>query len=174
VLSFFRDPEREVPCGTNHLLCTADGTVTHIDEVDEPSFLGGPARRISIFMSIFNVHVNRLPVDGRVAYRAYRRGQFINAMSGDSAHRNEANDLGIETEDPRMPRLLVRQIAGLIARRIVCVPAVGDPVRQGERFGMIKFSSRVEIYLPLATAFTPRVRIGEAVQAGTTILGDLA
>lgn len=174
VVSFFRDPEREVPTGDKLLLSPADGVVTHIDEVDEPSFIGGRARRISIFMSIFNVHVNRAPFPGAVEHLAYRKGDFLNAMRADSWHLNEANDMGLETGRPDLPRLLVRQIAGAIARRIVCDRKVGDRLARGERFGMIKFSSRVEVYLPAGAEVRILAKVGDAVRAGETVLGEVA
>ncbi len=172
ILYFFRDPERQGPSGQGLLLSPADGTVTHVDEVEEPSFISGRALRISIFMSIFSVHVNRAPCAGRVAHKAYRKGQFVNALSGDSSHLNEANDMGLETALERCPRILVRQIAGLIARRIVCDKSVGDDVAQGERYGMIKFSSRVEVFLPAESGLQLSVKAGDAVRGGLSVLGE--
>jgi phosphatidylserine decarboxylase len=151
----------------------ADGHVTHIEEAEEPAFLGGPALRISIFLSIFDVHLNRAPLDGRVAYVQYREGGFLNAMRSDSAASNEANDIGLETDEPRAPRVLVRQIAGLIARRIVCEAAPGASLRRGEVFGMIKFGSRTDLFLPRDSGLELRVKVGDAVRAGATVLGEL-
>jgi phosphatidylserine decarboxylase len=173
VISFFRDPKRELPEGEGLVLCPADGTVTAIDDIDEPDFIGGPARRVSIFMSIFNVHVNRAPFAGKVAYNKHRDGQFLNAMNSDSSHLNEANDMGLETGDRRMPKVKIRQVAGLIARRIVCDREVGDELARGEIFGMIKFSSRVELYIPGDTKIDLRVKVGDKVKAGATVIGEL-
>ena len=173
VLSFFRDPEREIPGAPGLIVSPADGVITHIDEVDQPTFIEGKALRVSIFMSIFNVHVNRAPCDGKVTFLQYRKGEFLNAMIEDSAHRNEANLMGLQTADPRMPRILVRQVAGLIARRIVCDCRQGDEFLRGQRFGMIKFSSRVEIFLPLETRIDLKVRVGQKVFAGSTVIGEL-
>ncbi len=173
VLSFFRDPEREIPGAPGLVVSPADGVVTHIDEVDQPAFIEGKALRVSIFMSIFNVHVNRAPCDGRVVYLQYRKGEFLNAMIADSAHRNEANLMGLETGYGRMPKILVRQVAGLIARRIVCDCREGDEFTRGQRFGMIKFSSRVEVFMPVATMIDLRVKVGQKVCAGSTIIGEL-
>ncbi|MBN2712505.1 MAG: phosphatidylserine decarboxylase family protein [Planctomycetes bacterium] len=173
VIYFFRDPVRQVPTGEGLLICPADGEVTHIDEVEEDQFIGGKAMRISIFMNIFSVHVNRAPFAGKVAHVKHRDGQFVNAMSGDSSHLNEANDMGIETGEARMPKVMVRQIAGLIARRIVCDRKVGDSLKAGEIFGMIKFSSRVEVFLPAETKLNLKVGVGDKVRAGLDILGEL-
>ena len=174
VVAFFRDPERAIPHGPGLVVSPADGVVTHIDEVDEPAFLGGRARRVSIFMSLFNVHVNRAPAAGTVVHRHHRPGQFLNAMSAESSIRNEAHDLGLALDAPAGERMLVRQIAGVIARRIVCVPAVGDHLARGERLGMVKFGSRLEVFVPAARAWTIRVQVGQPVRAGATVLGELA
>ncbi len=174
VLAFFRDPERPVPEGPGLVVSPADGMVTHIDEVDEPTFLGGRARRVSIFMSLFNVHVNRTPAAGTVLHRRHRPGQFLNAMNAESAERNEAHDLGLALDEPAGERMLVRQIAGVIARRIVCVPAIGDHLARGERLGMVKFGSRLEVFVPATREWTIRVRVGQPVRAGATVLGELA
>lgn len=173
VLYFFRDPRRRIPDDPAAFVAPADGVVTAIDEVEGPSFLGERALRISIFLSVLDVHLNRAPYTGRVVYLHHTPGRFVNAMRADSAELNERNDLGVETGDPRVPRYLVRQIAGLIARRIVCPVRVGQHLARGERFGMIKFGSRTDLYLPLRAGFRPSVRVGDTVRGGATILGRL-
>ncbi len=172
VVSFFRDPERTPPADENLLVSPADGTVTAVDEVDDPGGFGGRVVRVSIFLSIFNVHLNRAPFGGRVAEVRYRQGEFLNAMNADSAHRNEANDVLCQTDDPRLPRFLVRQVAGLIARRIVCTVGPGDALVRGQRFGMIKFSSRTDLFLPLG-AVKLHITPGQSVRAGQTVIGEL-
>jgi phosphatidylserine decarboxylase len=129
--------------------------------------MGGPALRISVFMNVFNVHVNRHPVDGTVALRGYRPGRFLNASLDKASADNEQMSLGVR--GVRGP-VLVRQIAGLIARRIVTDPAVGEPVRQGERLGLIRFGSRVDTFLP--PGVTPRVAVGDRTRAGVTVIAE--
>lgn len=174
IVSFFRDPERVTPGEAGLIISPADGVVSHIDEVEESDFIGGKAIRLSIFLSIFNVHLNRAPVAGRVIYSKYKKGEFVNAMRADSGHLNEYNDIGLEVDDSRMPRILIRQIAGLIARRIVCEAKKGDSLSRGERYGMIKFSSRTSIYLPIDTPISWQVKVGDPVRAGATVLGKLS
>ncbi|MCX7786366.1 MAG: phosphatidylserine decarboxylase [Spirochaetes bacterium] len=168
-LAFFRDPERQVPRDEKVLLSPADGTVTDITEVlDSP--LGVPALRIGIFLSVFNVHINRAPCAVRITRIEYRKGAFKNAMSPDSGKVNESNDVYMERlSDPKSP-LLVRQISGAIARRIVCSVSPGETLQQGERFGMIKFGSRTELYLPRENTVTVDVKVGDKVKAGLSSL----
>jgi len=165
-LFFFRDPEREIPAGDDLIVSPADGTVLGIDEVPDAPFLNGPAKRVSIFLSVFNVHINRSPIQGKVAYRQYRRGGFLPANMASASTGNEQNAVGIED---RGYRVLVKQIAGILARRIVCWKDTGDEVTKGERFGLIRFGSRTELYLPPSA--TIEVKPGEAVQGGSTIIG---
>lgn len=167
VVWFFRDPERTGPRGEGVVIAPADGRVVQVLEVDEPSFMGGKALRIAIFMNVFNVHVNRYPVTGKVTYRHYNPGKFINAAEDKASLDNEQASVGIEA-GPR--KVLVRQIAGLIARRIITYPVVGDSAAQGERFGIIRFGSRVDVYLPLGSA--PKVKVGDLTSAGTTVLAE--
>lgn len=168
-LSFFRDPERQVPKDEMVLLSPADGTVTDITEVPD-SPLGVPAFRIGIFLSIFNVHINRAPCTVKVTRIEYHKGAFKNAMSPESGRVNESNDVYMERlAEPRSP-LLVRQISGAIARRIVCAVSPGDSLQQGERFGMIKFGSRTELYLPNVPQATLEVKVGDKVKAGLSNL----
>jgi phosphatidylserine decarboxylase len=165
---FFRNPDRAGPRGPGLILAPADGKVVSVIEVDEPQFIGGRALRISVFMNVFNVHVNRYPVDGRIALRDYRPGTFVNAALDKASTDNEQMVLGIRND--RGP-VLVRQIAGLIARRIVTDGRVGDPTRQGERLGLIRFGSRVDTFLPVGAA-TPQVVVGQRTQAGITVIGE--
>ena len=169
VAYFFRDPERSGARGDQLIIAPADGKVVLIQEVDEPAFMGGRSRRVSIFMNVFNVHVNRYPVSGTVRYVKYNPGKFLNAAVEKSSLENEQMSVGIET--PR-GRILVRQIAGLIARRIVTYSKVGEKINQGERMGLIRFGSRVDVFLP--TDAKVRVKIGEMTVAGTSVVAELA
>jgi phosphatidylserine decarboxylase len=166
---FFRDPERTGPRGPNIVVAPADGKVLMITEVDEPRFIKGRATRVSIFMNVFNVHVNRYPVDGRVDFTWYNKGKFLNAAAEKSSLENEQMSVGVTT--PSGVRILTRQIAGLIARRIVTYSKVGDEAHQGERFGIIRFGSRVDVFIP--TTSVVRVKLGDITAAGTTELAEL-
>jgi phosphatidylserine decarboxylase len=168
VAYFFRDPERAGERGTHIVVAPADGKLIMITEVDEPAFVGGKATRLSIFMNVFNVHVNRYPVDGTVEYVHYNPGKFLNAAAEKSSIENEQSSVGIDTGSSR---ILVRQIAGLIARRIVTYSKKGDQVKQGERMGLIRFGSRVDVFLP--TDAKLRVQLGTLTTAGTTVLAEL-
>jgi phosphatidylserine decarboxylase len=166
---FFRDPARMIPTDPAALVSPADGTVTHMGEVEAPDFPGGRAFRISIFLSVFNVHVNRVPRTGRVVSVRYFRGCFLDARNVDCAVRNE--QLWLDLEEPATGRpVRVKQISGAIARRIVCWLKPGDEVQTGERYGMIKFGSRTELWLPAGEALDVRVRVGDKVQGGSTVL----
>lgn len=169
VFSFFRDPERVIPGDKNVLVSPADGKVTHIEEVAEPDFPGGRALRVSIFLSVFNVHVNRAPRASRIDKVVYYPGEFLDARHGDCARRNE--QLWIDMNDLATGRSMrVKQISGAIARRIVCWLKPGDVVAAGERFGMIKFGSRTDVLLPVDVNQEACVRVGEMVQGGSTVL----
>ena len=168
VAYFFRDPERMGERGTRVVTSPADGKVVLITEVDEPAFIHGRALRISIFMNVFNVHVNRYPVSGTVKYVQYNPGKFLNAAVEKSSLENEQRSVGIESGPYR---ILVRQIAGLIARRIVTYSREGERVEQGERMGLIRFGSRVDVFLPPDAAV--RVKIGDLTTAGTTVVAEL-
>lgn len=170
ILSFFRDPQRQSPDGANILLSPADGVVSDIATVDEQTFVGGKALRIGIFLNIFNVHINRMPCAARAESVTYRKGRFINAMNADSGRVNESNDIGLTRLEEPVDKLLVRQISGAIARRIVCEAQVGEEFAGGEKFGMIKFGSRTELYLPIRDEATCRVEVGDKVKAGLTVL----
>jgi phosphatidylserine decarboxylase len=168
VAYFFRDPERTGPRGERIVIAPADGKVVLISDVDEPAFMGGRARRVSIFMNVFNVHVNRYPVTGTVRYLHYNPGKFLNAAVEKSSLENEQMSVGIETSGGRV---LVRQIAGLVARRIVTYSKQGEHVDQGQRMGMIKFGSRVDVFLPLDVQL--RVKVGDMTLAGSTPIAEL-
>jgi phosphatidylserine decarboxylase len=168
-LAFFRDPERHIPADPAALLSPADGTVTHVGEIDDPDFPDGRAFRISIFLSVFNVHVNRIPRAGRVTAVRYFPGCFLDARREDCAARNE--QLWIDLSEVGSARQLrVKQISGAIARRIVCWLKPGDEPRAGERFGMIKFGSRTEVLIPSGEDIDVKVRTGDKVKGGATIL----
>jgi phosphatidylserine decarboxylase len=169
VIYFFRDPERGVPPGDKAILSPADGKVIQVQPCVEERFLQGPAIKISVFMSLFNVHVNRNPLSGRIADCAYSPGKFLRADLDRASAANEQNALLMETAEGA--RLMVVQIAGLIARRIVCWVKKGDSVVRGQRFGLIRFGSRLDIYLPRDTQL--QVRVGQKALAGQTILGHL-
>jgi phosphatidylserine decarboxylase len=168
VAYFFRDPERTGDRGASLIVSPADGKLIMITEVDEPTFIQGRAIRLSIFMNVFNVHVNRYPVDGVVKYIHYNKGKFFNAAAEKSSLENEQMSVGLETA---RHRLLVRQIAGLIARRIVTYSKLGETVKQGDRMGIIRFGSRVDVFLPLGS--TMRAKLGDVTTAGVTVLAVL-
>lgn len=164
---FFRDPERQTPREQDVVISPADGRVIGIDEVDESQFLHGRARRVSIFMSVWNVHVNRAPVEGVVEYVHYHRGRFHVASLPKASVENEQVIIGIASPQDK---ILVKQIAGILARRVVCYLREGQHVQRGERFGMIKFGSRLEVFLPLHAEI--KVRLQEKVRAGETIIAS--
>ncbi len=168
VAYFFRDPERTGDRGAQLVVAPADGRLIMMTEVDEPAFVQGRAFRMSIFMNVFNVHVNRYPVDGVVRYVQYNKGKFINAAAEKSSLENEQMSVGIESGQRR---ILVRQIAGLIARRIITYSKVGDVARQGDRMGIIKFGSRVDVFVPTDARILAKV--GDLTTAGTTVLAQL-
>lgn len=170
VLWFFRDPDRVVPRAEEVLISPADGTIVEISRVFEADYLKDDAIKIGIFMSIMDVHVNRMPYSGRVVYIKYKNGRFFDARLPEAAVSNEHNMLGIEIDNDR-GRIMIKQIAGRIARRIVCDCAIEQFIRRGERIGMIKFGSRVEVYIPEGINFSVAVKIGQKVRAGETILG---
>lgn len=164
---FFRNPKREIPDLQNVILAPADGRIVHVGEAQEGRFLKGPALKISIFMSIFDVHLNRAPVAGRLVERSYHPGRFRIASTEKASLDNEQNALLLETEDGM--RIVLVQIAGLIARRIVCYRKPGDRLKRGEIFGLIRFGSRVDLYLPQGVK--PTVRLGQHVRGGESIVG---
>ncbi len=169
-LMFFRDPERSCPDDSSLLLAPADGHITEIERVEENNFIGGPALRIGIFLSIFDAHINRAPCNVRIEKITYKKGKYLNAMNPQSGRLNESNDLDMTRTDSPKDKLIVRQISGAIARRIVCTTAEGQELAGGERFGMIKFGSRTELYLPVRENAKCLVKIGDKVKAGLTPL----
>lgn len=168
VLYFFRNPERTPPADSKAVIAPADGTVIVSERVAETP-LGCEALKISIFMSVFNVHVNRVPFDGRVLDVSYHRGKFFDARDGRASCENERNGIVLETAGG--VRIAFVQIAGLIARRIVCYPRVGELLKRGERYGLIRFGSRVDVYLPVDTEAL--VKIGDKTVAGETVLARI-
>jgi len=162
---FFRDPVREGPRGEDLIIAPADGVVVSVIPVDEPAFIGSTATRVSIFMNVVNVHVNRYPASGRLRYRRYSKGAFGHAMAEKASTTNEQCSIGIETS---RGRLLVRQIAGSVARRIVTDHPEGTEVRQGERMGMIRFGSRVDLFAP--RSIDVLVKEGDKTKAGLTVV----
>jgi len=170
VCFFFRDPERVIPEEEKAVVSPADGKVVEVSTVQESDFAAEKMLKISVFMSIFNVHVNRIPDDGRVADVIYYPGKFFSANLDKASRDNERNAVGLEINRGR--KLIVVQVAGLIARRIICKIRKGDRLSRGERFGMICFGSRLDVYLPPDTV--PAVSLGDKVLAGTSILGYLS
>ncbi len=167
VLNFFRDPERAIPQETLVVVSPGDGKVVEIVEEQDP-LLDKPYRRISIFLNVFNVHVQRIPVGGRIERIRYNKGKFLNAASHKASPDNEQNAVIIDTGQHK---ILVKQIAGLIARRIVCWAKEGDNYSLGQRFGLIRFGSRVDLFLPLDA--TLEVSLGDHVSGGRSIIGYL-
>ena len=166
---FFRDPERRIPVDPNALLSPADGTITHVGVVDDPDFPGGRAFRISIFLSVFNVHMNRIPRNARVVGLRYIPGRFLDARDPECAQKNE--QLWIDLEEPDSLRFLrVKQISGAIARRIVCWLKLNERVQAGERFGMIKFGSRTDVLMAASESIEVLAQIGHRVRGGSTVL----
>jgi phosphatidylserine decarboxylase len=170
VVFFFRDPSRRVPAERGTFVSPADGKLVEITELDHDDYIGGPCLRIGIFLSIFNVHINRVPARSRVIELRYTPGKFLNALSPRSALENENMWIALEEVDEPHRRYIVRQISGAIARRIVCDLKPGEIVERGHKFGMIKLGSRTELILPLADGLYIAANLGESVKAGSTIL----
>jgi len=167
-IAFFRDPERAAPADPDLIVAAADGTVTDIIELEETEVLRTKVRRVGIFLSIFDVHTNRAPIDGRIVYCQHREGLCLDARHSDCSRKNESITWAFE--NPRAT-IVVRQLTGAIARRIVAWAKTGDEVKKGERFGMIRFGSRTELYLPLEAEVL--VKIGDHVFGGSTIIARL-
>ena len=170
---FFRDPKRVTPVQDGLIISPADGVVSLIEKAAPPAELGMSDQaltRVSVFMSVFNCHVNRAPIGGKIVSIAYRPGKFFNASLDKASSDNERNSLCIEMEDGR--QIAVVQIAGLVARRIVCFSFEGDAIQTGERFGLIRFGSRLDVYLP--EGVQPQVCLGQTMIAGETMIADLA
>jgi len=168
VLAFFRDPYRTIPQDKNVLLAPADGRITDIRIVPEDGFITGPALRIGIFLSIFDVHINRAPCNVRVDKISYKKGKYKNAANPQSGRVNESNDLNLTRTNSPNDKLVVRQISGAIARRIVCQVRAGQKLTGGEKFGMIKFGSRTELYVSADEKAKCLVKVGDKVKAGLT------
>ena len=166
--NFFRDPERTPPVGENLVLAPADGKIIGLRQLEEKEFLGSRATMVSIFMSPLNVHVNRNPIGGKVKHLRYVKGEYFAAFEDKASEKNEQMVIGIE--GPR-GRVLFKQIAGFVARRIVCTLKMDDTVKAGERFGMIKFGSRVDVFVPASAVV--RAKVGDVTVAGETVLAEL-
>ncbi len=169
MLQFFRDPPRRVPDATDAIICPADGKVIALGEVEDP-YLKRPARRVSVFMNVFNVHSNRSPVAGKIMERWYSRGKFVNAALDKASLDNERNALWIRTDDDQ--DIVVVQVAGLIARRILCYVQPGARIARGERYGFIRFGSRVDVYLPRDTQF--EISLGDKVKGAADVIARFA
>lgn len=168
-LAFFRDPDRAVPADARSVVAAADGVVADIVEIEEPDVVKTQMRRIGIFLSVFDVHTNRAPVEGRITYRQHRQGLCLDARRQDCSEKNESMTWAFQNA---RTTLVVRQLTGAIARRIVGWSKVGDELKKGERFGMIRFGSRTEVYLPLTA--TVVVKVGDRVAGGSTVIARLA
>ena len=166
--AFFRDPDRLVPHEPDLVVAPADGKITDIIDIDEDQLLKTKTRRVGIFLSVFDVHTNRAPIDGRVIYRQHREGLCLDARRPECSEKNESMTWGFQNSNVT---IVVRQITGAIARRIVAWSQVGDELRKGDRFGMIRFGSRTELYLPLNADI--RVTVGDHVLGGSTIIARL-
>ncbi len=164
---FFRDPDRATPQGDNLIVAPADGTIVKIEEVEEPDYFQGKVQKVSIFLSVFNVHVNRFPVSGKVDLVDYKKGRFVAAFADDASHANEQSIIGINSPKGKV---LFKQIAGLIARRIIYHVQKGDDVKGGARFGLIRYGSRVDMFFPLDVKL--HVRLKDKVRCGSTVIGE--
>ena len=170
-LYFFRDPTPHVPAGMELVVSPAHGKVDAIDNVNEPLFMGGECQRVSVFLSVFNVHVQNAPVSGKITFFKYSLGQFLNALKSESATHNENVLLGFETTAPPGVKVGVRLIAGVIARRIVPFVQQNEEVNRGDRISLIQFGSRADVYLPLTAKV--KVKLGDHVVGGETIMATL-
>jgi phosphatidylserine decarboxylase len=167
---FFRNPSRDIPQDPGLVVSPADGKVVAVEEVAHDEFIGGPAVVIGIFLSVFNVHINRVPVAGRIIGLQYRKGKFLNALRAASARENEQMIIQLEEDGIPHRRIIVRQIAGAIARRIVCWVAPGERLDRGSQFGMIKLGSRTELVLPQEEGLSVLVSVGDRVRAGSSVV----
>jgi phosphatidylserine decarboxylase len=167
---FFRDPKRTIPEGPNLIVAPADGVVTDVTPLPDYAFIGQPSVRVGIFLSVLNVHINRAPYAGRVVETHYQPGEFVNAQRADCAERNEFMWIGLEDPEKPQRRFAVRQVSGMLARKIVCTLRPGSTIPRGEKFGMIKLGSRTEVILP-ADEVLVHVRPGDKVRAGSDIIG---
>jgi len=172
VVYFFRDPPRKIPTDPGLLVAPADGKLVEITRLEHDEFIGGPAVRLGIFLSIFNVHLNRAPAESRVIALRYHPGRFLNALNPESAIQNENTWIGLEEEAPPHRRMVVRQISGTIARRIVCDLRPGERLARGRKLGMIKLGSRTELIIADTGDLTIEARIGQRIVAGTTVMAS--
>jgi phosphatidylserine decarboxylase len=170
IVWFFRNPHRSVPTGPGEVISPADGKVVLIEEIEHDDFIGGPAVLVGIFLSIFNVHINRTPVAARIIGLHYRPGKYLNALRPESARENEQVAIRLEENAAPYRRMIVRQITGAIARRIVCWLKPGDELARGEQIGMIKLGSRTELILPREAGLELLTKVGDTVKAGETIM----
>lgn len=174
LFAFFRDPERAVPEEQHTMVSPADGVVSDITEIDHDTLLDAPAIRVGIFLSVFNVHINRAPCDGRVVDVIYKKGKFVNAMRhGEASSDNESNTLVLAEHEGDRRVAVVKQIVGLIARRIICTSKVGDHAKRGDRIGMIKFGSRTELYIPKWLDPKIEVAVGQKVRGAADVIARL-
>jgi phosphatidylserine decarboxylase len=167
-ISFFRDPDRVSPANPDIVVAAADGTVAAIEVLPEDEVIKAPMQRVAIFLSVFNVHTNRAPIDGKITYSQHHPGKFLDARNPECSFKNARMTWAFERDGVT---LVVRQITGAIARRIVAWSQVGDVLKKGERFGMIRFGSRTEIYLPLKSEIV--VKVGDKVKGGETVIAKL-
>ena len=170
VFSFFRDPSRTIVQDANLLLSPADGTIAAVETLDSYPGFDGPVLRIEIFLSIFNVHINRTPCAAKIGTVTYKPGKFVDARNAECSKVNEANEIEMFRTDEPQDRMLVRQISGAIARRIVCKAKTDQSFVAGEKFGMIKFGSCTELFVPVRDNLEPAAAVGDKVKAGLTIL----
>jgi phosphatidylserine decarboxylase len=174
LFAFFRDPGRRLPGDERSVVSPADGTVSDVTELEHDELLGGPGVRIGIFLSVFNVHVNRSPCAGRVIQTRYKKGKFVNAMRhSEASSENESNTIVLAEAGGERPVAVVKQIVGLIARRIVCTVRPGESVERGQRIGMIKFGSRTELYLPRRLEPRVTVKVGQSVRGAADVVAIL-
>lgn len=175
VLAFFRNPTRTVQGDESTLVAPGEGVLVDIEEVNDETYINGPCVRFGIFLSVFNVHVNRSPVKGQVDFADYRHGKFLDVRHPSSSHANESNTIGITVDDSIAPgcKLLVRQLSGLIARRIICPTTVGDRLDRGQLYGMIRFGSRTELWIPKDWVGETLAQVGDKVKVGETPLCTL-
>jgi phosphatidylserine decarboxylase len=168
IVQFFRDPPRTIPAAPLGIVCPADGRVIAVDDVTDP-YLKRPAKRISVFMNVFDAHANRSPTEGKVMERWHTPGRFFNATLDKASSENERNAIWIQTDEE--DDIVVVQVAGLVARRILCDVQPGERIAQGERYGFIRFGSRVDVYMPISTQL--KSALGDKVKAGSDIVGFL-
>ena len=170
VVSFFRDPPRRIPQAAGLLVSPADGKVVEVTTLEHDEFVGGPAVRVAIFLTLFNVHVNRMPCRARAIKLQYSPGKFLYADHPEATTQNESMWIGIEQDESPYRRMVCRQVSGMVARRIVCDLRPGEVLDRGAKFGMIKFGSRTELIVP-ADGFEPQVRVGQWIKAGRDVVG---